>query len=84
MRRIENNELLKIGTEVQVKGLRGKVVAAEIVPAHPCGTVALHTIEYNEKQAATRIGVAEKCWLKMKKPIIRKANYSFIYVDENT
>lgn len=50
MARINPLDVLSKGTAVSVGSKRGVVIGCEVVPAHPCGMIAVHTIHLKEKR----------------------------------
>jgi hypothetical protein len=74
---ISPNDLLDIGTRVQVNGKRGIVVKAEMVRDYYGGFICRHTIEYREKMKRTSYG--KYSWISIE-PKQAACNYSFIEV----
>lgn len=50
MRRIDATECLRVGDRVQVGSRVGVVVAADLVPARPCGEVARHKVKFTHRK----------------------------------
>jgi hypothetical protein len=73
--RLNPHDLLPVGTPVMVRNLRGKVTKAEMLPAIPCGFVAVHTVKLEEKLAT--FGAGRSRWEAIK-PKEQTCNYSFI------
>lgn len=81
--RITAHECLPDGTAVTVNSLVGVVVNAKHVPAHPCGTVALHTIKFTHRKVLKRLADGRHVTkLKAIKPFKQSVNYAFINYGE--
>ena len=76
-------ELLPTGTEVYVNSNFGKVISSNLVPAHPCGFVSNHVIEFTHKVFAKRTKAGNKIYELIEIPPFRSTpNYSFIRTDQ--
>lgn len=78
MRQISSDELLPVGTHVQVKNKRGVVVAAKMERAVPSGYVAVHVIKFNCLYVF-RSGNQSPRVVPLEKTETLKVNYSFIF-----
>ena len=77
--RITSHECLPDGTTVTVNSLVGVVINAKHVPAHPCGTVALHTIKFTHRKILKRLADGRQVSrLESIKPFQQSVNYAFI------
>jgi hypothetical protein len=81
MRRIQPAELLAPGTAVQVGGRIGSVYASAIVPAHPCGTVALHHVRFTHRLAPCSIAGRVAAPKPLARPVVQVVNYASIWTE---
>ena len=76
-RQISNTEQLFAGCNVRVGNLLGEVHSVDLLPAVPCGIVAVHTIKFTHRRCRNfgqTFSVVEI------KPKTERVNYSFIHV----
>lgn len=78
MRKISSDELLPVGTHVQVKNKRGVVVSSKMERAVPSGYVAVHEIKFNCLYIF-RSGNQPPRVVPLEKEETQKVNYSFIF-----
>ena len=76
--RLKPLDILPTGTPVTIGSKRGKVLSVKIVPAHPSGMIAVHTVELTEKYR--RVMGKEGKWFPLLKPEKWEGNYSGISV----
>jgi hypothetical protein len=81
MRRIQPAELLAPGTAVQVGARIGTVHASAIVPAHPCGTVALHHVRFTHRLAPCSIAGRVAAPKPLSRPVVQVVNYASIWTE---
>jgi len=66
---------LPAGTRIRIKGKYGTIISSEIVPAIPCGKIAVHTVLLTAKAVRT-YGYHFKMIAINEKP--KKVNYTAI------
>jgi hypothetical protein len=74
--RLNPLDVLAKDTPVRIGNRRGKVVSCEIVPACPCGMIAVHTVELTERWKVTYSKFGR--WEPLAKPSIWKGNYTAV------
>lgn len=76
--RISANDVLPVGTKVQVQNKRGSVVKAEIKRDQFGAPITVHTVKLTHQYSHTA-GFANKAVYKeLAKPKIQTVNYAFI------
>lgn len=73
-------QVLLVGTKVCVGNKVGTVLKAEMVPAHPCGQVALHTIRFTHKRI--KLWASNFKEVPMKKELVTTVGYGSIWFKE--
>lgn len=71
-------DILGNGTPIVIGNRRGVVTGCEVLPAHPCGMIAVHTVELRETRRRT-CGQSYK-WEPLEKPLKWRGNYTALNV----